>query len=76
MAEEKKNKLSGLSRLVPKMKAYWPFFLLLIALILIINVSELLKPYILEIIIDNYLKKGVSLAEGQPIVLFGLIYFI
>jgi ATP-binding cassette, subfamily B, multidrug efflux pump len=76
MAAKPKKAKSGLMRLMPRLKPFWPLFLLLIILIILINAAELIKPYILKIIIDDNLKKGIGLEGARPIVRLGLTYLL
>jgi ATP-binding cassette subfamily B protein len=75
MASQKKLP-SGLVRLLPRLQPFKLLILFLLLLILLINAAELLKPYLLKIIIDGHLKSGQGAASIQPIVRLGLLYLL
>lgn len=68
------HKAAGLRRLLPYLRPQLPLLVLSLILILLINAAELLKPYILQIVIDNYLKAGHLSQILTPIIWLGLSY--
>jgi len=70
----KKPHPSSLLRLLPWLKPHWPLLILIVLMILLINGADLLKPYILKVVIDNYLKTGLGRADGGAIFNLGLLY--
>jgi ATP-binding cassette subfamily B protein len=62
-----------MKRLLPYFKPYVPLFIISIILALVINASVIAKPYIVKVVIDDYLVAGVhDLAAFR---LFGLLFF-
>lgn len=62
-----------MKRLLPYFKPYVPLFIISIMLALVINASVIAKPYIVKVVIDDYLVAGVyDLAAFR---LFGLLFF-
>lgn len=52
------KRYKGLSRLLPFLKPQLKVLLTCLIMVLVVNVAELAKPYILEIVIDRYLVAG------------------
>ncbi|HBP37576.1 MAG TPA: ABC transporter ATP-binding protein, partial [Clostridiales bacterium] len=75
-AEKTKLHPSSLGRLLPWLKPHILLLLLIFFLVLIINGADLLKPYILRIVIDDYLKSGLGAVDDAPITWLGLAYLI
>jgi ATP-binding cassette subfamily B protein len=65
----------GLGRLLPYLRPQLPLLFFSLLLVIIVNASVLVKPYILQIVIDNYLKAGALTTTLEPIVWLGLAYF-
>lgn len=53
-----KKRYKGLSRLLPFLKPQFKVLFTCLIMVLVVNVAELAKPYILEIVIDRYLVAG------------------
>ena len=70
------KKASMLLRLWPFMKKRAWLLLLCCVLVLVINFSELAKPYILEIVIDRYLVTGKADAGLDSVWAMALAYFL
>jgi len=62
-----------MKRLLPYFKPYVPMFIVSIFLALAINASVIAKPYILKVVIDDYLVAGVY--DISAFRLFGLLFF-
>jgi len=71
-----KPKVSSLYRLLPWLKTRLPLLGVIVLLILIVNAAELVKPYILKIVIDDHLKTGATSSGNDDIVFLGLIYLV
>ncbi|HAL73999.1 MAG TPA: ABC transporter ATP-binding protein [Clostridiales bacterium] len=67
-------KMSSLYRLLPWLKGHLPLLGIIVVLIVLINLAELVKPYILKIVIDDHLKTGASVGGGNTIIVLGLLY--
>lgn len=67
-------KMSSLYRLLPWLKGHLPLLGIIVVLIVLINLAELVKPYILKIVIDDHLKTGAAATGGESIVILGLVY--
>lgn len=67
-------KMSSLYRLLPWLKGHLPLLGIIVVLIVLINLAELVKPYILKIVIDDHLKTGATSSGSEMIVILGLIY--
>ena len=52
------RRTAGLSRLLPFLKPQLKNLVLCLLMVLLVNAAELIKPYILEIVIDRYLTAG------------------
>ncbi len=70
------NKKSNIIRLAKMMRPYIGQLLLCALFVLIVNAAELLKPMIAEIVIDDFLAKGIVETENMSITSLGIIYFI
>ena len=70
------NKKSNIIRLAKMMRPYIGQLLLCALFVLIVNAAELLKPMIAEIVIDDFLAKGIVETEKMSITSLGIIYFI
>ena len=70
------NKKSNIIRLAKMMRPYIGQLLLCALFVLIVNAAELLKPMIAEIVIDDFLAKGIVETENMSITTLGIIYFI
>lgn len=75
---EIKNKTSGsrsnIWRILPYLKPQLPLLLFCLFLILLINGAELMQPYILQIVIDDYLRLGQTAETIKPIIWLGFAY--
>lgn len=69
------NKRSNIIRLAAMMRPYLGQLLLCALFVLIVNAAELLKPMIAEIVIDDFLGKGIVKTENMSIAILGMIYF-
>lgn len=69
------NKKSNIIRLAAMMRPYIGQLLLCALFVLIVNAAELLKPMIAEIVIDDFLAKGIVKTENMSIAILGMIYF-
>ena len=69
-------KRSSLFRLLPWLKPQLAGFVLIVLLIVLINGAELIKPYILKIVIDRYLQPGLAVGSAQTILSLGLSYLL
>jgi ATP-binding cassette subfamily B protein len=76
-AERKKIRLtkSGLRRLMPYLRPQLPLFFFSMLLVVIINGAVLIQPYILQIVIDKYLKAGNPDTVLTPIIWLSIAYF-
>ncbi|MDW7658428.1 MAG: ABC transporter ATP-binding protein [Bacillota bacterium] len=76
-AERKKVRLtkSGLRRLMPYLRPQLPLFFFSMVLVIIINGAVLIQPYILQIVIDKYLKAGNPDTVLTPIIWLSIAYF-
>lgn len=74
MPEKKEHHRSGIFRLLPYLRPQMPLLWLSLVLILIINGAELIKPYILQIVIDDHLKLGHQQTDLTPVIWLGLSY--
>ena len=61
-------------RLMKLMKPFLPAIGLCVFCVLLVNAAELVKPYVLKIVVDDYLTSGGG-AGIRPLVILGLIYF-
>ncbi len=62
-----------MKRLLPYFKPYMPMFIVSIFLALAINASVIAKPYIVKVVIDDYLVAGVS--DLAAFRLLGILFF-
>ena len=69
------NKRSNIIRLAAMMRPYIGQLLLCALFVLVVNAAELLKPMIAEIVIDDFLAKGIVKTENMSIAILGMIYF-
>ena len=69
------NKKSNIIRLAAMMRPYIGQLLLCALFVLVVNAAELLKPMIAEIVIDDFLAKGIVKTENMSIAILGMIYF-
>lgn len=67
---------ASLTRLLPWLKPQLPLLILTFAMILVINGTELIKPYLLEVLIDQHLRDGSSRADHDAVLAIGLVYLI
>lgn len=74
MREKKRRPRSSMLRLLPYLRPQLPLLWLSLFLILIINGAELIKPYILQIVIDDHLKLGNQQTDLTPVIWLGLSY--
>lgn len=70
------HKIHSLRRLMGLTTPYMGRILLAALCVLIVNVSQLLKPYILKLVIDDFLIKHVEQKGIYTITFMGLLYFI
>ena len=61
-------------RLMKLMTPYLPAIGLCVLCVLLVNAAELVKPYVLKIVVDDYLTSGVD-AGVKPLIALGLVYF-
>ncbi len=61
-------------RLMKLMTPYLPAIGLCVLCVLLVNAAELVKPYVLKIVVDDYLVSGGD-AGIQPLIWLGLTYF-
>lgn len=67
-------KKKTLGRFKDLVKPHWKIILIVGIISLIIDVGELLKPYIIEQVIDNYLKYKTFVYNNVSITVMGIIY--
>ena len=67
-----KNKT--ISRIKDMSKQYYKPILIVSLLSLLVSIAEIVKPYILEIVIDDYLSKGIYQNGAMTIGILGAIY--
>lgn len=65
-----------IKRFIDMLKSYRKTIILVTILSIIINFAELVKPYIIEQIIDNFLKNGTYVYNNVSISFMGIIYII
>ncbi|MCB2292189.1 ABC transporter ATP-binding protein/permease [Clostridium algoriphilum] len=70
------RKMSSLRRLLELTKPHLKKIILAALCVIVVNSAELLKPYILKLVIDDFLIKKVSRNGINSITLMGIIYFI
>ena len=79
MSEQKKRLEKGAGRgvvlrLMKLMTPFLPAIGLCVLCVLLVNAAELVKPYVLKIVVDDYLTTGVD-AGVKPLIILGLVYF-
>lgn len=70
------RRTAGLSRLLPFLKPQLKNLVLCLLMVLLVNVAELIKPYILEIVIDRYLTAGRPDSGWDAVWFFALSYLL
>ena len=63
-----------LTRLFPYIKPQIPTLILCCVMVLVVNVAELAKPYILSVVIDDFLMTGTPDSGLYSIFWFGMLY--
>ena len=67
---------ANLARLLPWLRPQLPLLILTFVMILVINGTELFKPYLLEILIDQHLRNDNNPADHHAVLVIGLIYLL
>ncbi len=75
IADLKIHKISSIKRLLELTKPYLNKIILAALCVMLVNAAELLKPYILKLVIDDFLIKKVSQNGIYSIKTMGLLYF-
>lgn len=70
------RRTAGLSRLLPSLKPQLKNLVLCLLMVLLVNAAELIKPYILEIVIDRYLTAGRPDSGWDAVWFFALSYLL
>ena len=70
------RRTAGLSRLLPFLKPQLKNLVLCLLMVLLVNAAELIKPYILEIVIDRYLAAGRPDSGWDAVWFFALSYLL
>ena len=70
------RRTAGLSRLLPFLKPQLKNLVLCLLMVLLVNAAELIKPYILEIVIDRYLTVGRPDSGWDAVWFFALSYLL
>ena len=70
------RRTAGLSRLLPFLKPQLKNVVLCLLMVLLVNAAELIKPYILEIVIDRYLTAGRPDSGWDAVWFFALSYLL
>lgn len=70
------RRTAGLSRLLPFLKPQLKNLVLCLLMVLLVNAAELIKPYILEIVIDRYLTAGRPDSGWDAVWFFALSYLL
>ena len=70
------RRTAGLSRLLPFLKPQLKNLVLCLLMLLLVNAAELIKPYILEIVIDRYLTAGRPDSGWDAVWFFALSYLL
>ncbi|MDD2579314.1 MAG: ABC transporter ATP-binding protein [Eubacteriales bacterium] len=65
---------SSIWRLIPYLRPQLGLLLISLVLVIIVNAAELAQPFIVQIIIDKYLKLGQMAETLQPIITLSLFY--
>ncbi len=76
MQTKPKRRTAGLSRLLPFLKPQLKNLVLCLLMVLLVNAAELIKPYILEIVIDRYLTAGRPDSGWDAVWFFALSYLL
>ena len=71
----KLHKINSIKRLLSLTKPYLNKIILAAICVIIVNASELLKPYILKLVIDDFLIKRISQEGIYSITSMGILYF-
>lgn len=77
----KESDREATKKLIRYVGPYWKYFLLSLLLILVVSASQLARPYIIKIVIDDYIRKGLtetlSIKQCEMAIKFlGLVYFM
>ena len=72
----KLHKINSIKRLLKLTLPYKKRVILACLCVMIVNAAELLKPYILKLVIDDFLIKKVSQNGMYSITTMGILYFI
>lgn len=72
----KLHKINSFKRLLELTKPHLAKIILAAICVMIVNAAELLKPFILKLVIDDFLIKKVSQSGMYSITSMGIIYFI
>ena len=70
------RRTAGLSRLLPFLKPQLKNLVLCLLMVLLVNAAELIKPYILEIVIDRYLTAGRPDSGWDAVWFFAFSYLL
>ena len=65
---------SSIWRLLPYLRAEVPLLIFTFFLVIVINAAELVQPYILQVVIDDYLRLGQMTETLTPIIWLGIAY--
>ena len=76
MQTKSTRRTTGLSRLLPFLKPQLKNLVLCLLMVLLVNAAELIKPYILEIVIDRYLTAGRPDSDWDAVWFFALSYLL
>lgn len=76
MQTKSTRRTAGLSRLLPFLKPQLKNLVLCLLMVLLVNAAELIKPYILEIVIDRYLTAGRPDSGWDAVWFFALSYLL
>ena len=76
MQTKPSRRTAGLSRLLPFLKPQLKNLVLCLLMVLLVNAAELIKPYILEIVIDRYLTAGRPDSGWDAVWFFALSYLL
>ncbi|MGH4122510.1 MAG: ABC transporter ATP-binding protein [Clostridium sp.] len=72
----KLHKINSIKRLLSLTKPYLNKIILAALCVMIVNAAQLLKPYILKLVIDDFLIKKISQNGMYSITSMGILYFI
>ena len=67
-------KSKTINRIKDMTKPYFKSIIVISLLSLIVSIGEIAKPYIIEIVIDDYLSKGIYQVGAMTIGILGAIY--